>query len=89
MEDCLNCGFNSTGWEDITKKCKVEIAFTTTQPPMAYILLKHVDNVIGSFDNRKNFTYYSTSIRFNGEYKVSIIIKDGFHPYFRVFMKLK
>lgn len=88
--ECLNCGFDLEGWKEITTECKVEITLTAGDNPMAYILLKHKDVTIGSFDGVK-FSYHElnkTPDLFNvPKYKVLVNNRPNYHQYFNVFKK--
>lgn len=89
MEACPNCGIKLDGWIDVTGECSVELALTSTKDHLGYILLKHREITIGSFNVPSEFSYYTRSITDEGEYKVLQIIHDKHHPYFLVYYRKK
>ncbi len=56
--ECMNCGWDSKDWKDITKDCKVEMTLTKPDEDLGYVLLKYKDVTIGSFDGEK-FSYHN------------------------------
>ena len=88
--ECMNCGWDSKDWKDITKDCKVEMTLTKPDEDLGYVLLKYKDVTIGSFDGEK-FSYHnqnpSPDVFTAPQYKVLIITKPKYHQYFKVFRK--
>lgn len=87
---CFNCGINYEEWNCITEECSVQITLTKTEKKDAYILLRHNDVVIGSFDGLE-FSYHKLEKTPNGfnksEYKVIIRNEPMYHQYFQVYHK--
>ncbi|GAG19193.1 unnamed protein product [marine sediment metagenome] len=90
---CVNCGFEQDGWIKITNECELMLKMTTTKDSLAYIILEHNKEEIGTFtfDDVRPFSYHARSYPFSTDetYKVLLIKRKGYHTYFEVYKKME
>ena len=80
---CINCGFQSDDWEDVTMNCFVRIALTA-DIPLGYMILHHNGYNIGSIHLDGTISFYTDNAAKNYRF----ICQDNDKKlYFRVYRR--